>query len=191
MHHISTLDPKRSKSHSAPSALFLSHQHVKEQDASSSVGGGGLGGAGDLSPEWTAGPSIHRTTSLRLHLQKQSHPLLIDVWIIELSPGFSCFSRSSLRTAVIVLYFTLTPFTTKDILMCICVNILPGLLSGRRRDADSRTGARQTTSLSWLINLRGRAACYPAGSAAVAAAPSRHHAGSPPAPLSISRRSDR
>lgn len=73
----------------------------------------------------TTGPSIYHNTSLQLHLQNQSRPLLIDVWIIELSPGFSCFPSGLLQTLGIVLYFTLTPFTTKDILVCIYVNILP------------------------------------------------------------------
>lgn len=79
----------------------------------------------DLSEKRTAGPSIYHNTSLQLHLQNQSHPLLIDVRIIELSLGFSCFPSSLRLIVVIVLYFTLTPFTTKDILMCIYVNILP------------------------------------------------------------------
>lgn len=93
----------------------------------------------DLSEKQTAGPSIYHTTSVQLHLQNQSHPLLIDVRIIELSLGFSCFSSSLLQTLVIVLYFTLTPFTTKDILMCIYVNILPDCCQGDR-DANSCTG---------------------------------------------------
>lgn len=78
----------------------------------------------DLAVRRTAGPSIDHNTSLRFHLQNQSPPLLIDVWIIELSLGFSCFSSSSLQTLGIVLYFTLMPFTTKDILVCIYVNVL-------------------------------------------------------------------
>lgn len=118
--------------YSARSALFSSHQHVKKQDASSSNGGGGDDDGVDLSEKRTAGPSIYHNTSLRLHLQNQSHPLPIDVRIIELSLGFSCFSSRLLQTLVIVLYFTLTPFTTKDILMCICVNILPDSCQGDR-----------------------------------------------------------
>ncbi|KAI9539674.1 hypothetical protein NQZ68_005757 [Dissostichus eleginoides] len=43
----------------------------------------------DSSEKQTAGPSIYSTTSLQLHLQNQSHPMLIDVRIIELSLGFS------------------------------------------------------------------------------------------------------
>lgn len=86
----------------------------------------------DLSKKRTAGPSIYHNTSLQLHLQNQSHPPLIDVRIIELSLRFSCFSSSLLQTSGIVLYFTLTPFTTKDILMCIYVNILPDCCHGDR-----------------------------------------------------------
>lgn len=86
----------------------------------------------DLSEQSTAGPSIYLNTRLQLHLQSQSHPPLIDVRIIELSLGFSCFSSSSFQTLGIVLYFTLTPFTTKDILMCIYVNILPDWCQGDR-----------------------------------------------------------
>lgn len=111
--------------YSAQSALFLSHQHVKKQDVSSSVGDGSDDDGGGLSEKRTTGPSIYYNTSLQLHLQNQSHPLLIDVRIIELSLGLSCFSSSLLQTLVIVFYFTLTPFTTKDILMGIYVNILP------------------------------------------------------------------
>ncbi len=84
----------------------------------------------DLSEKRTAGPSIYHNTSLQLRLQNQSHPLLIDVRIIELSLRFSCFFFSLLHTLVIVLYSTLTPFTTKDILMCIYVNILPDCCQG-------------------------------------------------------------
>lgn len=70
------------------------------------------------------------TASARLHLHNQSRPPLIDVWVIELSPWFPCFSSSLIRTPVIVLYFTLTPFTTKDILTRIYVNILPDCCHG-------------------------------------------------------------
>lgn len=86
----------------------------------------------DLSEKETAGPLIYHNTSLQLHLHNQSHPLLIDVWIIELSPGFPCFSSSLLLTLGIVLYFTLSPFTTKDILTCMYVNILPDACQGDR-----------------------------------------------------------
>lgn len=82
--------------------------------------------AEDLPEE--SGPLGHRSTATHHSdsIYSGSHiPPLIDVLIIELSPGFSCFSSSSLLTALIVLYFTLTPFTTKDILMGIYVNILP------------------------------------------------------------------
>jgi len=92
----------------------------------------------DLSKRRAAGPSIYHNTSLQLHLQNQSHPLLIDVWIIELSLGFSCFSTILLQTLGIVLYFTLTPFTTTDILVCICVNILPDC---HRGDTEMLTAA--------------------------------------------------
>lgn len=84
----------------------------------------------DLFETRTAGPSIYHNTSLQVHLQNQSHPLLTDVRIIELSLGFSCFSSSLFQSLVIVLYFTLTPFITKNILMCIYVNILPDCCQG-------------------------------------------------------------
>lgn len=79
--------------------------------------------AADQSEKRTTGASIERKTSLRLHLHNQSQPLLTDVRLIELSAGFSCFLSSLFHALGNVLYFTLTPFTAKDILMYIYVNI--------------------------------------------------------------------
>lgn len=79
--------------------------------------------AADQSEKRTTGASIERQTSLRLHLHNQSQPLLTDVRLIELSAGFSCFLSSLFHALGNVLYFTLTPFTAKDILMYIYVNI--------------------------------------------------------------------
>ena len=118
---------------------FVSNQHDNKQDACCSAGCGGDDDSGRLqSVRRTAGPSIHRNTSLLFHLQNQSPPPLIDVWIIELSLGFSCFSCSLLQTLGIVLYFTLTPFTTKDILVCIYVNVLTDCCRG---DGEIRSAA--------------------------------------------------
>lgn len=104
------------------------------------------------SEKWTAGPSIYHSTSLQLHLHNQSHPLLIDVRIIELSLGFSCFSSSLPLTVVIVLYFPLTPFTTKDILMCIYVNILPDCC---HRDRDANSCTRHDRTVAWTVACPG------------------------------------
>lgn len=97
--------------------------------------------AADQSEKRTTGASIERKTSLRLHLHNQSQPLLTDVRLIELSAGFSCFLSSLFHALGNVLYFTLTPFTAKDILMYIYVNIFfffsPRLLSGRRGESES------------------------------------------------------
>lgn len=95
--------------------------------------------AEDLPEE--SGPLGHRSTATHHSdsIYSGSHiPPLIDVLIIELSPGFSCFSSSSLLTALIVLYFTLT---TKDILMGIYVNILPDRC---QRDREMLTRASGT-----------------------------------------------
>lgn len=132
---------------------------------------------GGWSEERTAVPLIYHDTSGRLHLQKQSHPPLIDVGIIELSPRFPCFSSSLIQTPVIVSYFALTPFTTKDVLTCIYVNILP---DGCQRDREAPRRPGLTTGLSGLINLRSRASRRPRWVRA-AAAPSR--------PLTLTRSS--
>lgn len=118
---------------------------------------------GGWSEERTAVPLIYRDTSGRLHLQKQSHPPLIDVGIIELSPRFPCFSSSLIWTPVILSYFALTPFATKDVPTCIYVNILP---DGCQRDGEAPRRPGLTTGLSGLINLGSRASrAAPQGSA--------------------------
>lgn len=125
---------------------------------------------GGWSEERTAVPLIYRDTSGRLHLQKQSHPPLIDVGIIELSPPFPCFSSSLIGTPVILSYFALTPFTTKDVPTCIYVNILP---DGCQRDGEAPRRPGLTTGLSGLINLGSRASRRRPPGVGAAAAPSR------------------
>lgn len=115
----------RSKLHALHNCHYFKVISVLRNREQAAPRGGGADDDGGGLEKHTAGPSIDHNTSLQLHLQNQSHPLLIDVWIIELSLGFSCFSTSVFQTLVNVLYFTLIPFTTKDILMCIYVNILP------------------------------------------------------------------
>ena len=135
------------------------------------------------SEERTAESLIYPNTSAWLHLQNQSHPLLIDVWIIELSPWFPCSSSSLDQTLVIVFCFTWTPFTTKDILACVYVNIIPDCC---QCDREAPRRPWLITGLSRLINLRSQAWHCPGRSAWQLV----HPGSSQPPGLSLPRQQD-
>lgn len=93
----------------------------------------------DLSEKQTAGPLIYHNTSLQLHLHNQSHPLLIDVWIIELSPGFSCFSSPpapDFRNCIVFYFKSIYNKRHPDVHVC---QYSARRLSGRQSDANSCT----------------------------------------------------
>lgn len=127
-------------SHSAQSALFLSHQHVKKQDASSSEGGGGDDdGVGlvweadrwaiDLPQHITPAPFTEAVTSPADWCADNWAVTRVFMFLLQVSPDFSY---------CIVFYFnTIYNKGHPDVYLC---QYPARLLSGRQRDANSCTG---------------------------------------------------
>lgn len=124
-------------SHSAQSALFLSHQHVKNQDASSSEGGGGDGDGGGLVCEadrWAIDLPQHITPAPFTQPITSPADWCADNWAV--AKVFMFLLQPPLDFSYCIVFYFNTVYNKghPDVYLC---QYPARLLSGRQRDANS------------------------------------------------------